>query len=181
MKFTSLNRIFDVVRIVINLYFCRKYSTPVFSFAARKYPINSSKYHTIYPMKDFSTGAKFIASLVAMSAVLWFGGAIVRYAIAFDVFLPGTLTLKPFLTPVKDDDHTFFCNHRILYSSVLRGNVDIFDSLTIPARPPEVNGWLFMSFALFYLALPIELIKCGSTCGLFSSRNALIIDAYGDE
>ncbi len=50
-------------------------------------------------MKDFSTGAKCIASLVAMSAVLWFGGSIVRYAIAFDVFLPGTLTLKPFLTP----------------------------------------------------------------------------------
>ncbi len=112
-------------------------------------------------MKDFSTGATCIASLVAMSAELWFGGSIVRYAIAFDVFLPGTLTLKPFLTPGEVNATIRFFAITGFYTAVCYAVTWVFSIvLMILLRGRlKVNGWLFMSFVLFYLASPIELYQ----------------------
>jgi hypothetical protein len=41
---------------------------------------------------------KSLLATFLFSATLWFGGGLVRTAIGFDVFLPGTLDIKPFLT-----------------------------------------------------------------------------------
>lgn len=153
--------IFNVVRIVINIYFCTKVFHAGKFVCSTEIPIYFLETSTIYPMKDFSTGAKCIASLVAMSAVLWFGGSIVRYAIAFDVFLPGTLTVKPFLTPGEVNATVRFFAITGFYTAVCYAVTWVFSiilMLQLRGRL-KANGWLFMSFVLFYLASPIELYQ----------------------
>jgi hypothetical protein len=40
---------------------------------------------------------KAVLAIFFFAVSMWFGGGIIRNAIAFDLFIPGTLELKPFL------------------------------------------------------------------------------------
>lgn len=112
-------------------------------------------------MKDLSTGAKSIASLVAVCIILWFGGSIIRFAIAFDVFLPGTLTLKPFLSPIEVNATIRLFAITGFYTAACYAITWLFSILLIILLKGKLkdNGWLFMAFVLFFLASPIEMYQ----------------------
>lgn len=44
---------------------------------------------------NFSTSQRIALFLAAIAGIVWLGGLIIRAAIGFDLFIPGTLTFKP--------------------------------------------------------------------------------------
>lgn len=50
-------------------------------------------------MTTLSTFQRLALFLVAVAGIIWLGGTIVRAAIGFDLFIPGTLTFKPDMPP----------------------------------------------------------------------------------
>lgn len=101
---------------------------------------------------------KLFLSLSVLGAVLWLGGYVVRTAIAYDLFVPGTLTFK---TSFPDDAvaQTLRLYSRMSfytlygYGAVLLGFVPVFFSLKKRWRS---YGWLFMAGWLFLLYIPVE-------------------------
>lgn len=98
-------------------------------------------------------------NFIILGVIVWLGGSVIRNAIAYDIFIPGTLTRKPFLT-----DTFIFHTVRLYtltafytiagYASVLIGMI----FLTIGNRNKlKKMGWFFMIVVLFVLAIPAEI------------------------
>ncbi len=112
-------------------------------------------------MNTLSTGVKLLMSIVVLCAVLWFGGSVVRMAIGYDLFTPGTLSTKSFLTPSEINYSIRIFTLAGFYTAVCYA-VTWFTSallMIVLRKRLKENGWLFMAFALFFLASPIELYQ----------------------
>ncbi len=51
-------------------------------------------------MTTLSTAQRTAVFLAALGGIVWLGGLIIRAAIGFDLFIPGTLTFKPDMPPL---------------------------------------------------------------------------------
>lgn len=112
-------------------------------------------------MNTFSIGVKFLVSIVVVCAVLWFGGSVVRMAIGYDLFLPGTLNLKPFLTPSEVNYSIRVFSLAGFYTAVCYAITWVSSAvlMIILRKKLKANGWLFMAFILFFIASPIEIYQ----------------------
>lgn len=89
---------------------------------------------------------------------LWFGGNLIRTAIGFDVFIPGTLDIKPFLSQEQINYSLRLMGITAYYS--IAGYVMSFLCALILMFTMKGNikqkGWLFMGSFLFFIFAPYE-------------------------
>jgi hypothetical protein len=106
---------------------------------------------------------------------LWFGGGLIRTSIGFDLFIPGTLDIKPFLNQEQINYSlrlmgitayytiagyvlSFLCASVLLFS--MKGHI-------------KQRGWLFMSSILFAAFSPYELYQAWLDLQLIFRVNAI--------
>lgn len=113
--------------------------------------------HRLAPLSRWQ---RVLLSFSVLGAVLWLGGAVVRAAIAYDLFVPGTLVFKTSL-PVDAVAQTLRLYSRTAfytsygYGLALLGFVPVFFSLKKRWRS---YGWLLIAGVLFLLYIPLEAV-----------------------
>jgi len=105
-----------------------------------------------------SKSNRFFLMLLIAGAIIWLGGSIVRAAIGFDIFIPGTLDRKPFLTNEQVNYSLRLYGITAFYTlfgygATLLGAIGLTFSLR---RSLKRYGGIFMALTLFYLCLPVE-------------------------
>ncbi|MBM2815921.1 MAG: hypothetical protein HW421_2683 [Ignavibacteria bacterium] len=110
-------------------------------------------------MKKRNLYYKFFITAFTLGFLLWFGGSIVRTALAYDLYIPGTKILKEqFTEAIKL--HTLQL-YALTATYTIAGYLAAFISaifLCIYWRKSlKSRGWLFMAFVLFFLASPVQL------------------------
>lgn len=110
-------------------------------------------------MKKESTGAKICLLVIFIAAIMWLGGIHTRAIVSFELFENGTLEFRSYIHP--SSERTIF---RINSSLSLLTTVTyivlwitglIFLRLT--SLKFSKDGWLLMSFILFYMFTPVEI------------------------
>lgn len=106
------------------------------------------------------TWQKILLTLAAIGLILWIGGSVVRQAIAYDLFVQGTLVFKPELPPdAVAQTLRLYSNTAIYiwvgYALALLGFVPVFISMF---RRWRFYGWLFMAGVLLLMFVPLEAI-----------------------
>lgn len=96
--------------------------------------------------------------LLIAGVIVWLGGGIVRAAIGFDIFVPGTLDRKPFLTDSQINYSLRLYGITAFYTlfgygATLLGAVGLTISF---GRALKGYGGVFMALILLYLCVPIE-------------------------
>ncbi len=111
-------------------------------------------------MKQNNIFEKIIITILVLSLILFVGSNIVRYAIAYDLFIPGTeLKLKDWY----NDAIRLNVLHLFAVASfyTIAGFISAFLSSLIlfilKIKDLKRYGWLFMAFVLFFLATPVEI------------------------
>lgn len=105
---------------------------------------------------------KLLLTVLSFSFIIWFGGALLRSSMAYDLFVPGAkLVLKSNYTLDTQMQTvylfsilSFYTN--IAYCLVFITGLILFYQFRNILRD---KGWLFMCFVLFFMASPIELYK----------------------
>lgn len=102
---------------------------------------------------------KLFLTITILGAIVWLGGSVIRNAIAYDMFIPGTLTKKTYLT----EDFVF---HTIrLYSLTAFYTIAGYALVIVGMlflvignrNRVKEKGWFFMIAVLFALAFPAEI------------------------
>jgi hypothetical protein len=110
-------------------------------------------------MTTLSTLQRLAVFLVVLSGIVWLGGMVVRGAIGFDLFVPGTLTFKAEMPPDAQAQTLRLFARTSFYTLVsysLMLVVGIFLWLLNKDRWRE-RGGLFIGGMLIVLYVPIEL------------------------
>ena len=110
-------------------------------------------------MTTLSTFQRFALFLVAIAGIIWLGGTILRAAIGFDLFIPGTLTFKPDMPPDAQAQTLRLFARTSFYTLVSYGVlllVGLFLWLSHKDLWRE-RGGLFIGGMLVLLYVPIEL------------------------
>lgn len=122
-----------------------------------------------------STLQKSLIAAFILAFALWFGGGIIRNSIAFDVFLPGTLDVKPFLKQEQINYSLRLLGVTGYYT--VAGYALAFFSLSgllmVFRKQLKSQGWMFMSFILFYLCSPVEFYQMWIDLKLIFRTNAI--------
>lgn len=126
---------------------------------------------------------KIFLSLLTFGIIIWLGGTVVRNAIAFDIFVPGTeLTLKNWYT--DEMRLTTVSLFRVASFYTIVGFCLSFVSavyLLIQYRKEfKFKGWLLMSFILFFLASPIEFYLIYYDIKIILAFNNLMVKSFND-
>lgn len=106
-----------------------------------------------------TTIQKSLLATLLFSTTLWFGGGLVRTAIGFDVFLPGTLDIKPFLTQ-EQINYSIRLMGVTAYYTIAGYILSLLSALTLIITSKwkiKQRGWLFMAIFLFFIFSPYEL------------------------
>lgn len=101
---------------------------------------------------------KALLAVFFFAVSMWFGGGIIRNAIAFDLFIPGTLELKPFLS-FQQINYSIRLMGITSYYTIIGYIVSFICALGIvvlQSSQLKKSGWLFMALVLFFLCSPIE-------------------------
>lgn len=103
--------------------------------------------------------SKILLTILAFGFSLWFGGSVVRSTIGFDLFEPTTnLELKQNYSNEIQMHSVYLYATTSLYTGI--GFIAAFLSSIALAvywrKHLKARGWLFMSFALFFIASPVE-------------------------
>ena len=103
---------------------------------------------------------KLLIIVFTIAVIFWIGGSLLRNIIAFDLFVPATeLSLKNYYSE-EIQLHTI---HLYSVGSVYTGTafvVALFSSLLLffmTFKKLKQNGWLFMSFILFFITAGVEI------------------------
>lgn len=108
-------------------------------------------------------------------ATLWFGGGLIRTAIGFDLFLPGTLELKPFLAKEQINYSLRLLGITAYYT--ITGYILCFLSSLVLLMSMKgkikLRGWLFMGSTLFYVFVPYELYVAWLDLQLIVQTNSI--------
>lgn len=121
---------------------------------------------------------KILLVLLFVGVAMFLGGSIIRAATAYDIFTPGTLIHKPFLT---DEQINYSIRLYAItafytlfgYGATLVGILGV----TIAHRKEfRRNGGFFMAAVLFYCCIPIEFYAAFYDIRLLQSVNALSFD-----
>mgnify|MGYP007126783423 CR=1 FL=1 len=102
---------------------------------------------------------KIVSAIGIIGAVIWFGGTIIRYAIAYDVFIPGTLVQKPDFTP-EMLAHTVRIYTLTAFYTLFGYGATVLGIVVYAAQSYSMfrqKGWMFMVLLLFILAMPAEI------------------------
>jgi len=102
---------------------------------------------------------KSLFAIFLFLATLWFGGGLARTAIGFDLFTPGTLDIKPFLTQEQINYSIRLMGVTAYYT--IAGYVGSLASaliliFSLKGRIKQ-RGWLFMAIFLYFFFSPYEL------------------------
>jgi hypothetical protein len=104
--------------------------------------------------------AKFLLTLVALGLLIWLGGSIIRTAIAYDLYEPGTaLKLKSWYSDSERLHAVRMYGMGALYTDIAYC-VALAASILLCIywrKNMKQRGWLFMAFVLMFIAAPIEL------------------------
>lgn len=105
-----------------------------------------------------STFSRIIFFFVLIGGVIWFGGSLVRTAIAFDAFVPGTLVLKSNVSAAARFEALRLYSITGFYTSAAYIVLFTGALIFIFAEKGRFRdrGWLFISLVLFFLFSPVE-------------------------
>lgn len=101
---------------------------------------------------------KLFLTFTILGIIVWLGGSVIRNAIAYDIFIPGTLIQKPSLDAISVNNtirlYSLTAFYTITgYALVCIGMLFLlFQNISMLKK----KGWLFMIVALFILAIPAE-------------------------
>jgi len=101
---------------------------------------------------------KLFLTFTILGIIVWLGGSVIRNAIAFDIFIPGTLIQKPSMEAISVYNTIRLYSLTAFYTITGYAIVCIgmlfmlFRNISILKK----KGWLFMIVALFILAIPAE-------------------------
>jgi hypothetical protein len=110
-------------------------------------------------MTTLSTFQRLALFLVAVAGILWLGGTILRAAIGFDLFIPGTLTFKPDMPP-DAQAQTLRLFARTSFYTLMSYGVFLVVGLYLWLSQKYLwreRGGLFIGGMLVLLYVPIEL------------------------
>lgn len=128
--------------------------------------------------------AKIFISILTFGIIIWIGGNIVRSAIAYDLFVPGTaLELKNWYS---DETRLITVSlFRIAGFYTIVGFCMTFVSsafLCYYLRGIyKSKGWLFMAFVLIFLASPIEFYLMYYDIKIILAFNNEMIKSFNDQ
>jgi len=110
-------------------------------------------------MTTLSTAQRVALFLAALGGIVWLGGLIIRAAIGFDLFVPGTLTFKPDMPPMAQAQALrLFAQSSFYTISGYAALVLVGGYLWLShKRYWRVRGGLFIGGVLVALYIPIEL------------------------
>ncbi len=102
---------------------------------------------------------KILCAIGVIGAVIWFGGNVIRYAIAYDVFIPGTLIQKPEFTSEMLSQTVRIYTLTAFYTLFGYGAacVGVIVYVIQSFASFRTKGWMFMMFVLFVLSMPAEI------------------------
>lgn len=102
---------------------------------------------------------KVLSAIGVLGAVMWLGGTIIRYAIAYDVFIPGTLIQKPDFTQemLLQTVRIYALTAFYTLSGYGAACLGVLLYLTQSWAMMRKKGWMFMMLILFLLAMPAEI------------------------
>ncbi len=108
-----------------------------------------------------STTQKMLLFLAAVSGIIWLGGSTVRAAIAFELFIPGTLTFKPAMSADAVLQTIRLFGITAFYTMVSYGLFAVLGGTLwlMLRRTWKVRGGLFIAGALIALYVPVEAIQ----------------------
>lgn len=103
---------------------------------------------------------KFLLFGAVIGVILWLGGSVTRAAIAFDLFIPGTLNFKTLSPEVVAQTARLFGVTAFYtltgYGLALVGIITLFVSLRMNWKS---HGWIFIAGVLFLVYIPVEVIQ----------------------
>jgi hypothetical protein len=106
-------------------------------------------------MQQYSVSIKIFLSILAFGFILWIGGSILRTAIAFDLFVPGTaLVLKSYYSNAIQMHSVYIYSMLSFYTGVGFG-IAFISAIILNIKFRKIirkRGWLFMAFILFYFS-----------------------------
>jgi hypothetical protein len=122
-----------------------------------------------------STTQKSLFACFLFFVTLWFGGGLIRTAIGFDLFLPGTLDIKPFLNQEQINYSLRLMGVTAYYTIVgyvISFLCAIILLMTLRGKIKK-KGWLFMGYILFFAFAPYELYLAWLDLQLILRVNAI--------
>jgi len=104
---------------------------------------------------------RLLAFLGVMGGIIWLGGSIVRAAIAFDMFIPGTLTFKPTMSAEAMLQTIRLFGMTAFYTMFSYGLfVVLGTAYWLSLRGLwRVRGGVFIAGMLFLLYVPVEAVQ----------------------
>lgn len=115
-------------------------------------------------MKDMqqSKKLKFIFTFALIGFMIWFGGSIMRGVIAYDLFeTTNNVLTRTDKSPAEIFNAIYYFSSMSIYTQtgyvVVAVSVILLNILTF--KSIKKNGWIFMAIVLFYLFLPVEIIR----------------------
>lgn len=113
-------------------------------------------------MPNASRYYKILLTVLTLGFITWFGGSIIRTAIAYDLFTPtADMTLKTEYSDAVKMHTVYLYTSTSLYTSV--GYMLSFLSIILiifnQKKEMKKRGWLFMAIILFLIASPVEIYK----------------------
>ena len=127
---------------------------------------------------------KFLQTTLAFGLILWIGGNIVRYAIAYDLFVPGTeLILKNWYPPEIQLNIVSIFRIASFYTiigyimTVISAIIFIF----IYKSHFKNNSWMLISSILIIITIPIEIVLMYFDIKIILGFNNLEINSFDCE
>lgn len=110
-------------------------------------------------MKNYSKLFRIILTFFVLGFILWFGGVILRSALGYDLFIPGSdFTLKPNYSNEIRMYNVYLYVITALYTGI-GYSIAAISSIFLAVfsyKDFKTRGWLFMSFLLFCITIPIQ-------------------------
>ncbi len=111
-------------------------------------------------MQHKEKAIKLLITIFIIAVVFWIGGSLIRNIIAFDLFVPATeLSIKNYYS----NEIRLHSIHLYSVSSVYTGTAFAISFISaiilfvLTFRILKENGWLFMSFMLFFVISAVEI------------------------
>ena len=124
---------------------------------------------------------KIIISVLVLSLIMFIGGNIVRYAVAYDIFIPGTaLKLKDWYSEAirVNTVHLFAVISFYTITGFIVAFVSSLLLFLIRIKDLKRYGWLFMAFILFFLASVVEFYLIYNDIHLIMAMNTHQIHSF---
>ncbi len=127
---------------------------------------------------------KIFLTAFTFGLIVWLGGGIVRAAVAYDLFVPGTaLQLKDWYSDVERVNTIQLYRSGGYYTIYGYGFafVSAIALCVIYKKQLKKRGWLFMAFVLFFLAAPVEIYLAYLDIKLMLAFNDLAVNHFSDQ